>query len=58
MEGIISMPLGQVVDFCMAFNERQKEAENAEKASSEKKNKPTGNKYRLATQEEIDAYFR
>lgn len=52
------MPLGQVVDFCMAFNERQKQSDDDGKASSEKKSKPTGKKYRMATQEEIDAYFR
>ena len=49
------MQLGQVVDFCMDFNERQKMAEEAEKP---KKNKMPTKKYRMATQEEINAYFR
>jgi hypothetical protein len=57
MEDIVSMPLGQVVDFCIDYNERQKQARAEEEEEAKKKEKPV-TKYRLATQEEIDAYFR
>ena len=57
MEDIVSMPLGQVVDFCMDYNERQKQALDKEEKEIKKKEKPV-TKYRLATQEEIDTYFR
>ena len=58
MEDVREMQLGQLVDFCISYNERQKEAEEEMEASNNKKTKkPKTYKYRLATQEEIDAYF-
>ena len=51
MSDIRRMQLGQVVDFCIEYNKRQ---ERAEKAAEKSKGKP---KKRLATQEEIRAYF-
>lgn len=47
MSDIRKMQLGQVVDFVIAYNERQEEAEKAQE-------KP---KKRMATQAEIDAFF-
>lgn len=46
------MQLGQVVDFCIAYNERQKAAEQAEKRAE------NGKAMRKATQAEIDAFLR
>lgn len=48
---IKSMQIGQIVDFCIAFNDRQKKAEK--KAKQEEKN---GTR-RRATQQDIDAFF-
>lgn len=48
MADIRRLQLGQVVDFVIAFNERQERAEKTEKKKPKK---------RLATQAEIDAYF-
>lgn len=48
---IRKMQIGQVVDFCIAYNEREKEAER--KAKAEEKH---GGK-RKATQNDIDAFF-
>lgn len=45
------MQLGQVVDFVIAYNERQEEAEKA-KRREEKKGKK-----RKAKQEDINAFF-
>ena len=45
------MQLGQVVDFIIAHNERQREAEEAEELT---KNKP---RRRKATQADINAFF-
>ena len=50
MTDIRRMQLGQVVDFCIEYNNRQKEAEER----AERKKKP---KRRRATQAEIDAFF-
>ena len=50
MSDIRKMQVGQIVDFCISFNDRQKNAE--EKA--ERESRP---KKRKATQAEIDAYF-
>lgn len=47
------MQLGQLVDFCLAFNERHNDEAPEQ---TEAKQKPT-KKYRKATQEEIKAYF-
>lgn len=49
------MTIGQVVDFVIAYNERQKEAEKAAKKAAETKEK-TGGK-RRATQDDINAFF-
>ena len=46
------MTVGEIVDFVVAFNERQKEGKEAE----ERKSKVT--KYRFATPEEVSAYNR
>lgn len=45
------MQLGQVVDFCMDFNERQKKAEKQEKYEEKH------GKKRKATQNDINAFF-
>ena len=46
------MTIGEIVDFTVAFNERQKKGKEAE----ERRSKAT--KYRLATPEEVSAYNR
>lgn len=52
MDNIRRMPLGQVVDYVIAFNERQESAEKAaEKTSGEAPKK------RKATQADINAFF-
>lgn len=51
MNDIRKMQLGQVVDFCIAYNERQKTAEREYKAAEKKAQK------RQATQNDINAYF-
>lgn len=53
MSDIRRMQLGQVVDFVIAFNERQEQAE----AESQKKEKKK-DKRRKATQEDINSFFR
>ena len=50
---IKKLQLGQVVDYCLAFNERHKDEVPQEKKPKQKPKK----KYRKATQEEIRAYF-
>jgi hypothetical protein len=45
------MQLGQVVDFCIAYNERQEEAEKRAKRAEKRAQK------RRATQNDINAYF-
>lgn len=45
------MQLGQVVDFVIAYNERQKRAERAQKRAEKHGNK------RKATQNDINAFF-
>ena len=57
MDDITSMTLGEVVDFCISFNERQKQANQSSGSQGEKKKQKPAKKYRLATQEEINAYF-
>ncbi len=47
MSDIRRMQLGQVVDFVIAYNERQKEAEKSEKQERKRK----------ATQNDINAFF-
>lgn len=51
MSDIRSMQLGQVVDFVIAYNERQ---EAAQKAHSEQADKP---RKRQATQADINSFF-
>ena len=51
MSDIRRMQLGQVVDFVMAYNERQKAAEKAQKRAEKEGNK------RKATQNDINAFF-
>ena len=48
---IRKMQLGQVVDFVIAYNERQKDAEKAEKRAEKRKTK------RKASQNDINAFF-
>lgn len=45
------MTLGQVVDFCIAYNERQEQAEKKANANESKGRK------RKATQADINAWF-
>lgn len=52
------MQLGQVVDYCIAFNNRHKdETPDPNQKSIDRKKKKGPRKYRRATQEEIKAYF-
>ena len=51
MSDIRKMQLGQVVDFVIAYNERQKEAEKAQKRAEKRGNKRKG------TQNDINAFF-
>ena len=51
MDDIRKMQLGRVVDFVMACNERQKQAENAQKRAEKRENK------RKATQNDINLFF-
>jgi len=48
MTDIRQMQIGQIVDFCVAYNERHKEETEPERSKPKK---------RRATQKEIDAYF-
>lgn len=51
MSDIRKMQVGQVVDFCITYNERQKAAQKAEKRAETRGNKRKG------TQDDINAYF-
>lgn len=51
MDAIRDMQLGQVVDFVIAYNERQ------ERAEKEAARKEKGGERHRATQEEINAFF-
>lgn len=51
MSDIRRMQLGQVVDFVIAFNERQKAAEKAQKRAEKHGNR------RKASQNDINAFF-
>ena len=51
MTDIRRMQLGQVVDFCISYNERQDMAEKAQKRAEKQKNK------RKASQNDINAFF-
>lgn len=51
MSDIRTMQLGQVVDFCISYNERQKEAEKAQKRAEKRETKRKG------TQNDINAFF-
>lgn len=55
MQDIRRMQLGQVVDFCIAFNGRQQKAEaEAEKQSGNKQGRKSRRK---GTQADINAFF-
>ena len=54
MDSMKSMQIGQIVDFCIAYNERHKETEEESDKGSKKSVKK---KKRLATQAEIDAFL-
>jgi len=45
------MQIGQVVDFCISYNERQKEADKAQKRAEKRGSKRKG------TQNDINAFF-
>ena len=51
MTDIRNMQLGQVVDFCIAYNNRQKEAEKQAKKAEKRATR------RRATQNDINSYF-
>ena len=51
MSDIRKMQVGQIVDFIIAYNERQKAAEDAENRPQRRKNT------RKATQDDINAFF-
>ena len=51
MTDIRRMQVGQVVDFVIAYNERMKEAEKAQKRAEKNANK------RKASQNDINAFF-
>jgi hypothetical protein len=51
MSDIRKMQLGQVVDFVIAYNERQREAEKAQKRAEKRGSKRKG------TQNDINAFF-
>ena len=51
MTDIRRMQLGQVVDFVIAYNQRQKEAEKAHKRAEKR------GKKRKATQNDINSFF-
>ena len=51
MSDIKKMQIGQIVDFCISYNERQKQAEK-----QEKKEQKFGKK-RKASQNDINAFF-
>ena len=51
MQDIKRMQIGQVVDFCIAYNERQEQAERAAKHEKARPKKRKGN------QNDINAFF-
>ena len=51
MDDIRKMQLGRVVDFVIAYNERQKQSEKAQNQAERRANK------RKATQNDIDSFF-
>jgi len=51
MTDIRRMQLGQVVDFCISYNERQNRTEKAQKRAEKQGNK------RKASQNDINAFF-
>lgn len=51
MDDIRRMQLGQVVDFVVAYNERQKASEKAQKRAEKRGNR------RKATQGDINSFF-
>lgn len=53
MSDLRKMSIGQIVDFCVEYNIRHKEAAAKETKAKEE----SGTKYRYATKEEMKAYF-
>lgn len=51
MADMRKMQIGQIVDFIIAYNDRQKAAENAEKRAEKRE------KRRKGTQADINAFF-
>lgn len=51
MTDIRQMQLGQVVDFCIVYNERQKQAEKQAKREEKR------GRRRRATQDDINSFF-
>ena len=51
MTDLRKMQIGQIVDFCIAYNERSKEAEKAQKRAERRGTKRKG------TQNDINAFF-
>lgn len=54
MSDVRRMTIGAVVDFSIAYNERQEQARKAEERCEKQKDKP---KKRKATQADINAFF-
>ena len=57
MPDILSMTIGQVVDFCKSYNDRQKTAQEASDSPKSEERRKSVKHYRLANQDEINAYF-
>ena len=54
MSDVRRMTIGAVVDFSIAYNDRQEQARKAEERREKQKDKP---KKRKATQADINAFF-
>lgn len=51
MQDVKKMQIGQIVDFCIEYNERQKKAERQQKREEKR------GRRRKATQNDINAFF-
>jgi len=51
MQDVKRMQIGQIVDFCIEYNERQKKAERQQKREEKR------GRRRKATQNDINAFF-